>query len=55
MTPHAFIRRAGARHYRCIACLTRVLPRDRVTHLNEAIARAGIDGTTKQYEPLEDQ
>ena len=37
MTPHAaFIRRAGARNYRCTTCLERVAPSQRVPHLNLA-------------------
>ena len=41
MTPHAaFIRRAGARHYRCATCHERVAPGQRVPHLNRATARA---------------
>ncbi len=45
MTPHAaFIRRAGARHYRCTTCLEQVAPSQRVPHLNRATVRAGRDG-----------
>ena len=46
MTPHAaFIRRAGARHYRCATCLERVAPGQRVPHLNRETVRAGLDGS----------
>ena len=45
MTPHAaFIRRAGARHYRCTTCHERVAPGQRVPHLNAATVRAGRAG-----------
>ena len=40
----AFIRRSGARHYRCTTCLERVTPSQRVPHLNRATTRAGLDG-----------
>ena len=54
MTLHAaFIRRAGARHYRCTTCLTRVTPAGRVAHLNAAIAARYGRGTPTT--PLEDQ
>ena len=47
MTPHAaFIRRAGARHYRCTTCHERVAPGQRVPHLNRATVRAAEYGTT---------
>ena len=42
----AFIRRAGARHYRCATCLERVAPGQRVPHLNRATVRAAEYGTT---------
>ena len=47
MTPHAaFIRRAGARNYRCTTCHERVAPSQRVPHLNRATVRAAECGTT---------
>ena len=55
MTPHAaFIRRAGARHYRCTTCHVRVAPSQRVPHLNRATARAAEYGTTTPTHDLGD-
>ena len=55
MTPHAaFIRRAGARHYRCATCLERVAPGQRVPHLNRETVRAAEYGTTVPTHDLGD-
>ena len=55
MTPHAaFIRRAGARNYRCTTCHERVSPGQRVPHLNRATARAAEYGTTTPTHDLGD-
>ena len=55
MTPHAaFIRRAGARHYRCATCHVRVAPGQRVPHLNRATVRAAEYGTTTPTHDLGD-
>ena len=55
MTPHAaFIRRAGARHYRCTTCAARVSPGARIAHLNQATAAAATFGTTTPTHGLED-
>ena len=55
MTPHAaFIRRAGARNYRCTTCHERVAPGQRVPHLNAATTRAAEYGTTTPTHDLGD-
>ena len=56
MTPHAaFIRRSGARHYRCTTCLERVAPSQRVPHLNRATVRAGLDGNRPTHDLGDDE